>query len=170
MHVLVIRHAIAEDRDDFAKTGKPDDLRPLTADGRAKMARCARGLRALVPEISVLATSPLARAQETAEIVADQYDIEVGSTTEALRPHADFAAFIEWIADRADRQVVAIVGHEPHLSALVTWLLTGVDDSHIELKKGGGCLIAFKGMPEKGSGTLDWLLQPSQLRKIGKER
>lgn len=170
MHVLVIRHAIAEDRDDFAKTGKPDDLRPLTADGRAKMARCARGLRALVPEISVLATSPLARAQETAEIVADQYDIEVGSTTEALRPNADFAAFIEWIADRADQQVVAIVGHEPHLSALVTWLLTGVDDSHIELKKGGACLIAFEGMPQKGSGTLDWLLQPSQLRKIGKER
>src|SRR5690348_16313807 len=147
MHLLMIRHAIAEDRDDFKKTGKPDDLRPLTPDGRAKMIHCAQGLRHIAPEISVLAASPLTRARETAEIVADEYGIEIRSTTEALAPSAQLPEFVDWIADRADHAVVAVVGHEPHLSKLATWLMTGVDETHIELKKGGALMISFKGAP-----------------------
>jgi phosphohistidine phosphatase len=170
MHLLIIRHAIAEDRDDFAKTGKPDDLRPLTADGRSKMIHCAEGLREIAPEISVLASSPLTRARETAEIVADEYGIDIRATTEALVPGAPLSAFIDWIGDRADQPVVAVVGHEPHLSELATWLISGVEKSHLELKKGGACLISFKGAPKKGSGTLEWALHPSHLRTIAKER
>ena len=170
MHLLIIRHAIAEDRDDFAKTGKPDDLRPLTADGRAKMIHCAQGLREITPEISVLASSPLTRARETAEIVADEYGIEIRSTTDALGPEAEFSEFIAWIGDRTEHPVVAVVGHEPHLSKLATWLISGVEESHVELKKGGACLISFKGAPKKGSGTLEWALHPSHLRTIAKER
>ena len=42
MRLLVIRHAPAEDRDEFAKTGKDDSERPLTDDGKAQMRRAAR--------------------------------------------------------------------------------------------------------------------------------
>lgn len=170
MHLLIIRHAIAEDRDDFAKTGKPDDLRPLTADGRAKMIHCAQGLRQIAPEISVLATSPLTRARETADIVADEYEIDIHSTTEALLPSAQLPEFVDWVADRADQPVVAVVGHEPHLSKLATWLISGVDESHVELKKGGALLVSFKGAPKRGSGTLEWAMHASHLRTIAKER
>lgn len=170
MHLLIIRHAIAEDREDFAKTGKPDDLRPLTAGGRAKMVRCAEGLREIMPRITVLASSPLVRARETAEIVADEYEIENCATTETLVPTADFSAFVDWVADRADQAVVAVVGHEPHLSRLATWLTSGVEESHLELKKGGACLISFEDAPKKGAGTLEWSLYPSHLRTIAKTR
>jgi pimeloyl-ACP methyl ester carboxylesterase len=53
MQLLVIRHAIAEDRDAFAASGRDDSERPLTESGRDKMRRVARGLRELVPRIDV---------------------------------------------------------------------------------------------------------------------
>jgi phosphohistidine phosphatase len=56
MHLLVIRHGLAGDREEFAKTGRPDDERPLTPKGRRRMRRNARGLRTLVPGLDLLAT------------------------------------------------------------------------------------------------------------------
>jgi phosphohistidine phosphatase len=169
MHLLVIRHAIAESRESFAKTEQDDDLRPLTAEGRYKMVQCAEGLRAVAPKISMLATSPLTRARETAEIVAEEYGIDIRAETDALRPRAVLGDFADWIAEH-DHPVVAVVGHEPHLSTLVTWLLCGVEESHLELKKGGACLLAFKGAPKRGSGTLEWAVHPRLLRTLAKER
>lgn len=169
MHLLLIRHAIAEDRDSFSKTGQEDDLRPLTSEGRYKMVQCAEGLRAIAPKISMLATSPLTRARETAEIVAEEYGMDIRATTDALRPKAAFGDFVEWIADH-DHPIVAVVGHEPHLSGLVTWLVSGLEESHMELKKGGACLLSFKGAPKKCGGTLEWALHPNHLRKIARAR
>ena len=53
-----------------------DDLRPLTADGKRDMREAARGLRNVVPRLDLLATSPLVRAIETAEILGATYDRE----------------------------------------------------------------------------------------------
>src|SRR3989442_14427769 len=73
MRLLVVRHAIAEDREAFARSHKDDSTRPLTPDGRRKMERAALGLKELVPELDVLAASPYKRAIETAEIIAAAY-------------------------------------------------------------------------------------------------
>ena len=164
MHLLVIRHAIAEDRDVFGRTGHDDDTRPLTDEGRKKMARGAMGLRALVPALDLIATSPLVRAQQTAAIVASAYGTSVGETTSTLEPDAPLAAFVKWATTQDARDVMAIVGHEPHLSALVTWLLTGLDDSRVVLKKGGACLLEFAERPRRACGVLHWLQTPSGLR------
>src|SRR5215813_753335 len=169
MHLLIIQHAIAEDRDSFASSGKSDDLRPLTDEGRTKMKLGAEGLRALVPDISLLAASPLTRAQETAEMVGKEYGLEIGATTDSLRPRAAFPSFATWIAEQGHKDVVAIVGHEPHLSGLATWLMCGGKHSRLELKKGGACLVSFPGTPKKGDGTLEWALHPSHLRAIAKQ-
>ena len=166
MKLLIIRHGIAQDRDEFAATGKSDELRPLTAEGRTKMAHAAEGLREVVPDISLLASSRLVRAHETAEIVSRAYDTKVDSTTDALRPDAPFDEFLDWLRDRGDQKVVAVVGHEPHLSTLATWLISEVKESRIELKKGGACLLEFDGSAIAGSATLEWLMHPAHLRAI----
>src|SRR2546423_8060240 len=70
MRLLVVRHAIAEDREAFARSHKDDATRPLTPDGRRKMESAALGLKELVPELDVLAASPYKRAIETAEIIS----------------------------------------------------------------------------------------------------
>ena len=54
MQILIIRHASAEERSAFAATGKSDDRRPLTDEGRRKMTEAAQGLRALVPHLDVI--------------------------------------------------------------------------------------------------------------------
>ncbi len=168
MQLLVIRHAIAEDRDIFARTGADDDLRPLTDEGRKKMVRAAQGLRALVPALDLVAASPLVRAQQTAEIVARAYGLRVGETTAVLEPDARVEGFIEWIEPHAAKKTIAVVGHEPHLSSLVTWLITGLDDSRVALKKGAACLVEFSARPSRGGGVLAWLHAPATLRELGK--
>src|SRR5687768_9494137 len=134
--LLVVRHAIAEEREEFARTGQEDSLRPLTAEGRKKMRRGADGLRTVVPAIDVLATSPLVRAVQTAEIVAEAYGGLEMVTVQELSPDSELPAFLRWLGTQASGRMVAIVGHEPHLSGLTSWLLTGRNRSFISLKKG----------------------------------
>jgi phosphohistidine phosphatase len=168
MKLLVIRHAIAMDQEEFAGTGQSDDLRPLTSDGMKKMKKVTRGLREEVDKLDHLATSPLTRAGQTAEILADTYGMGDAEVTASLAPSAQLEDFEAWCATHADKDVIAVVGHEPHLSSLVTWLLTDRKDSGIELRKGGACLIEFESVPRRGLGTLRWLLTPRQLRAIGR--
>ena len=163
MDLLVIRHAIAMEREDFAAIDSDDDRRPLTDAGARKMRRVASGIRALVDHVDLIATSPLTRAMQTAQIVSGAYGTAATRTVDALRPENTPKSFIDWVRANELGDVCAIVGHEPNLSQLVTWLMTGVDESRVVLKKGGACLVGFGGAPGAGAGTLRWLLTPSQL-------
>ena len=168
MKLLIIRHAIAEDREEFAKSGQPDEQRPLTRAGRRRMKEIAKGLRRAVRSIDHLATSPLVRAAQTAEIVSDTWGIGGAEVIPALAPEASPEALAEWCAAHTGKDVVAVVGHEPHLSSVATWLLTGQGDSRIELKKGGACLIDLGGEARAGAGTLLWLLPPRLTRRLSR--
>lgn len=163
MDLLVIRHAIAMERDDYAALSDDDDTRPLTEVGAKKMRRVAQGLRQVVERIDLLASSPLTRALETAHIVADAYGMPVGRVVDALRPENSSESVLEWTHEEAHGSVCALVGHEPNLGQLVTWLMTGLDAPRVTLKKGGACLLGFDGRIEAGAGTLRWLMTPSQL-------
>jgi phosphohistidine phosphatase len=167
MNLLVIRHAIAEDREEFAASGRDDSERPLTRLGRRRMRRNARGLRRLAPTIDVLATSPYVRAAETASIVADTLGIKGDAVAvDALTPEQPSDALLSWLSTHPADATVAVVGHEPHLGRLVTWFLTGSSESHVVLKKGGVCLLDLGVRPAAGSALLQWLLTPGQLRSL----
>ena len=165
MELLVIRHAIAEDKEAYAASGRDDALRPLTARGARRMRRAARGLRELVGAIDVLVTSPLTRANQTAEIVRRAYKLDGIETAPALQPSAPLDDVVAWLS-RFETGVVGIVGHEPQLGRLVTCLLTGWDGSAVELKKGAACLIEFDERPAVGKGRLIWALPPRALRSL----
>ena len=164
MKLLVIRHAIAMDRDEFAELGESDDRRPLTKRGAKRMRKVAAGLHKIVDGIDVMATSPYTRAVETAEIVSNEFGIVPADLVAALDVHFD--EYEGGAPACTDNAVVAIVGHEPHLSGLVTWLMTGSNDSRIELKKGGACMLSFDSSIRRESGMLSWLLTPRQLRAL----
>ncbi len=160
MDLLIIRHAIAADPADY----EDDAARPLTPEGIKKMRQAAKGLRRLVPAIDLLATSPLTRAVETAEIVSAEYDDATPVVVAALAPGHTAATVAQWLDSQRRHQVVAVVGHEPGLSHMASWFLTGTERSFIELKKGAACLLTFLGPIEAGSAALSWALTPSQLR------
>src|SRR5688572_7568417 len=164
MRLLVIRHAVAEERDAFAVTGQPDAQRPLTDDGRKKMKAAARGLKGIVPKLNVLATSPLLRAAQTAEIVSREYGGVESRTVEELSPERRPDELLGWLRSHQLGDTVAIVGHEPHLGFLVGWLLTGRNDSFVDFKKGGAALLEFDDPPSGGNAVLSWALPPRLLR------
>lgn len=166
MKLVLIRHAIAEDREDFAQTGESDDARPLTDSGRKKMKRTVRGLRELV-NLDVLATSPLVRAMQTAQIVSGGYDNMPPVVTDVLSPGAEFDDFLDWLRRLDDAETVAAVGHEPHLSSLASWLLTGDGRAILSMKKGSALLLEFDGELRAGGARARWFLTPAQLRQIG---
>lgn len=165
MHLLVIRHGIAEDQIAFALTGEIDDRRPLTDRGRTLMRRGARGLRVIAPRIDLLASSPYLRAMETAAIVSRVYDGMPVQPTTVLTPDQKPEAALEWLHGCAG-EVVAVVGHEPHLTRLVTWLLAKRGDPLLTLKKGSACLLRLDGELERASAVLEWSLTPAHLRRL----
>lgn len=165
MHLLVVRHAIAVERDP-ADTEASDAERQLTGRGARKMRRAADGLRRVVPNIDLIATSPLVRAVETGEILSAAYgDIERVQTT-VLSPGSPPEAFGSWVTRQEVSETLAVVGHEPDLSMLIGWLLCGAPRSMIELKKGAACLLDCGDRPAPRAATLLWSLRPGQLRRL----
>ena len=163
MQLLVIRHAKAEDALDFARSGQSEVLRPLTESGRKKMQRAAAGLLSEVEFIDVLAASPLLRARQTADIVAEAYVGRTVMELDALAPGGDPDELLEWLRGHSDVSVVAIVGHEPSLGEFIGRLLCGREKSVIALKKGAVCLLDLDPDVTPGKARLVWSLTASQL-------
>ena len=164
MQLLVVRHAPAGDKIEFAQSGKPDAERPLTEDGVRKMRAVASGLGRLVERLDVIASSSLKRALQTAEILAAAYESPV-EALEALAPGSPPAALMPWLERQAAAATLAVVGHEPHLSGLVSWLVSGSAKPWLELSKGGACLLEVEHAAARGA-TLLWLIDARTLRRL----
>jgi phosphohistidine phosphatase len=165
MKVLIIRHGPAGDPDAWEAEGRDDRLRPLTPDGKKDMREAAFGLATLQPSVDLVATSPLVRAAQTAEIIASEYESKV-VTVDALQPGEEPARTLDWLRDQPAEGTVALVGHEPHLSGLICYMLSGKTGAFVELKKGGACLLEATAA-SAGSSTLQWLLTRRELVRLG---
>ena len=167
MKLLVIRHAPAEDAAAFASSGQDDALRPLTPAGKRKMKKAAAGLRRVVGRIECLASSPYRRALQTARILARKFDDLEVEQREELVPGRRPAALLRWLKGLDSAAVVAVVGHEPHLSRCVSWLLTGQERPVLSLGKGGACLLEFEAQVAEKKATLRWVMRRGQLKRQG---
>lgn len=166
MQILIVRHAIAEDRLTFAATGKSDGQRPLTTKGIGRMQQATRGLKRILPSIQFLAHSPLTRALQTADLLAKSYPDAQRQALDALAPGPAPERVIEQLPPLAGDATIALVGHEPNLSELIGWLTTATGNSFVELKKGAACLLQTQGAPAAGNARILWCLAPRQLRQL----
>ena len=169
MNVLIIRHGVAQDREEYVKAhpGRDDGARPLTGRGRRRMRVAARGLCRVAPPVTLLATSPLARAVQTADIVDASFDGVKRAVVGQLAPDQPVTALLKWLQAQGPDSTVALVGHEPQLGTFAGWMCTGLQESFIRLKKGGACLIRLKTDVKPGRGVLVWSLAPAHLRALG---
>jgi len=166
MDLLIIRHAPAEDRDRFAETGQPDELRPLTQRGIERMTLAARGLTTLALPIERLIVSPLVRAQQTAEILAPTLELKHFDTEAILSPEATVDQQIDWLRKQPRVDGLALVGHEPSVGQLCTALIHGQANGNMPMKKGAAALIRFDNRIGHGNGRLIWFLPPAVLRAL----
>ena len=167
MNIYIVRHAIAVER---GTEGYDDDSqRPLTDTGRKKMKKIAKGLERLGIKLDVILTSPYVRARDTAKILADRFDMmDKIYFTDNLIPPGNFESLIFEIHEKYDVGSIALVGHEPMLSSLVSWLTTGDTDSRITMKKGGVAFLISDSLYQDGRATLEWLLTPSLMIELSK--
>jgi phosphohistidine phosphatase len=166
MKLYFLRHAIAVLR------GTPgyekDELRPLTPKGRKKMARIAKGMKALNLKFDAILSSPYLRAKSTAEIVASTFKLLPKLFfVESLIPEGDPKTLIAYLQKNfKDAESLLLVGHEPYLTHLISMLLCGSENLPIELKKGGLCKLTVNELTYGRCATLNWLLAPKQLVRL----
>jgi phosphohistidine phosphatase len=133
------------------------------------MRDAAAGMRALRLKFDAILTSPLVRATETAEIVAQVYANQpVPQVLPALATGIPPTGVASALKPFAEYGHVLIVGHEPQLSGLVALLLTGSNDAmRLRLKQGGCIALEFAERIERGKAELRWMLTQRQLRRLG---
>jgi len=165
VQVLIVRHAIAFDRDPLQWAD--DRLRPLTPDGDQKMRREALGLAKLVPSVDVLLSSPWKRAWQTAEILHQEAGWAVPRECAALEGDRSPRGVLTALREHLDAASIAVVGHEPQTHELASYLLTG-DAARvtIEFKKGGVAALSLEEPLRAGTALLLWSLPPRHLRSL----
>lgn len=163
MRVILFRHGPAERRD--ADRWPDDGERPLTERGIARTRAAARALARVTSGGSIVLTSPLVRARQTAEILQDALELEEHPTTlAALAPGGSYRDVIRALHDVKAGDRVFLVGHEPDLGKLAGTLLFGAPATSLPLKKAGACIIHFVGEVAPGAGRLHAFLAPRALR------
>jgi phosphohistidine phosphatase len=166
MDLYLLRHGIAVNAQDVA----PGADRPLTDKGAKRMRKAARGLRRLGMKFEAILSSPLARAHQTATIVAEALGREADlSVVEALKPDHSPDELLSSLKDYDNCESVLLVGHEPLLSDTVSYLINAKKTSNakIALRKGGLVRIEVDSLPPRNPGTLHLLLTPKILRRLG---
>lgn len=162
MQVFIIRHGIAELRENW---DKPDFERPLTDKGRKKTEAVAEGLRRLEVALTHLYTSPLTRAQQTAEIIQKKLKIHKLQQTDLMRDDADPTALLTFLNEHDRDAALALVGHEPHVSELLGFLVTGEKISFTTFKKAGIAMLEGELPAQAGGFQLRWLAEPKHFTK-----
>ena len=106
---------------------------------------------------------------KAAEIVQEGLKIKQIATTDLLVPEADPAQILSFLNEHDDAAALALVGHEPHVSALLAFLATGRREIFALFKKGGMALLEGDKPLQPGHLLLRWFMEPGQLMMIGEK-
>jgi phosphohistidine phosphatase len=161
MLLVLVRHAIA------APLGvgmASDRERPLTPKGEERFRHVAKSLAQLLPRPRAILTSPLLRARQTADLVAQAWGGPRPRVLPALAD-GDGSGVRRALADYDNADTVALVGHEPWISEITAHLLGGKPARAFRYRKGGVAAIEVKGMGF-ACGTLLWFVPPRVFRRI----
>jgi phosphohistidine phosphatase len=115
MRLYLVRHA-------EAAPGEPDELRPLTPEGREQARSLGEQLRDQDAAPAVILTSPLLRARETGNELARALDVE-SEPDERLAPGAGVDDVRAAVEGRGDQ--VVVVGHQPDFGQIAAALTGG---------------------------------------------
>ena len=156
MQLYFLRHGRSVGRSAW---NGPDAERPLTEEGRGALAHEAATLVRLGLKPDVIVSSPLARARETAEILAS--GLGAGDSIvvdDRVAEGFGVKRLGKVLRDHADAKRVMLVGHEPDLSTIIRKLTGG----RVVCSKGSLARVDVAAA-DTDRGELVWLLQAEVL-------
>jgi phosphohistidine phosphatase len=164
MNLYFLRHGIAVEGDEFDYAN--DAARRLTPKGRKQLHTIAAAMRAMDLRFDKILSSPLVRAQQTAEIIAAELKLELRMEfTDELKPGASAKKLIHQINElKPGPENILLVGHEPDFSELISLLVTGHAGGGFALKKSGLAKLEIEKLRAGKCAILAWLLTPGQMK------
>ena len=165
MDLFILRHGEAGKR----SAGVNDYKRPLTAAGEREIDEIAGALKKIGIEIDVILTSPLKRAQQTADIIAREFKGQKKMRQlQELAPEGSRHNLYRIFSSLRQGASILVVGHNPYLNEMVGEVITDGKYGRIDIKKGGVARIRITSAVPGVKGELRWLLTPRLLRLISK--
>lgn len=165
MTLYLIRHTHAGEGD---PENLDDHLRPLSRKGQRQAETLARALVSLGLRFDRLFTSPYARATETAtpltpHVRSGRLELLAELTSE------DYALLLETLHStlKSADTTVGLVGHEPYLSGLMSYLLSG-DVGRVRTHFRKGMMVGLGGTLKPGRMELRSALSPTVLKELGR--
>ncbi len=158
MDLILLRHGRAEE----CGTRLNDDERELTVYGKEKMYLISTGIKRLIRKYSTLEiwSSPLPRARQTAQIVAQVLEVQQIVPKSAVQSGELDVLAANWNSFAGDDGLL-IVGHQPYLSEWSQEICGLV----LPFKKGAAaCIRLQQNIPP--TGKLRWFLQPGDLARL----
>lgn len=152
MKIIFIRHAAAIDRCDAIA----EEKRYLTPKGRISFRETARTMIKKRVDPELIITSPLLRAIQTADILAES--LTYNGSLEALdelEPGFDIDQLRNLLHRYRHISELVIVGHEPDFSSIITSLL-GLDKG-FAFKKGGAVSLTVDPADLRRGAGFKWL-------------
>ncbi|MDQ6988534.1 MAG: phosphohistidine phosphatase SixA [Mariprofundaceae bacterium] len=117
MRIYLVQHGLAEDK-------SKDESRPLSAQGLEDITRVAGFLSLFEkPQPHLIIHSDKLRAQQTAKMIGETWQVSQMQESQALAPNADPQLWVSRLKEMTED--VLLVGHLPHLSRLVSLLVQG---------------------------------------------
>src|SRR6476469_8172933 len=156
--LYLIRHAVAE----RSSTSGQDADRQLTPEGFAKLRKQAHGLAWLGVVPDELRCSPFQRTQQTTALLGAVLapKLSIKPCHELAPGHAPDEV-ITALLPSASAQNIMLVGHEPELSRLASYLMTGsADMAPMPFKKGSVAAIEVPSLSPRTLGRLLWFTPP----------
>ncbi len=134
-----------------------DPSRPLTGRGRAEVLRVARTAHAAGIRVAAVYHSGKLRAQQTAEIVGTELQVEQAPAVLAGLSPNDDPHLVGGVLDSLSFPAL-LVGHLPHLSRLCSLIIAGDPDLQILQFRMGG--IVALASDDSGAWGVSWMLTP----------
>lgn len=162
MRLYVVRHGIAHD---LGENGVRDDaLRALTPLGMERTRLAAQGVLSMGSPPSIIGSSPLVRAWQTAEIFREQLGVTSPVTRcDFMAPGTNLQCLFEWLGGQ-DPADAMLVGHMPDVVWITQACLPSDDRFSMNFKKAAVACVVFNTEPGIGAGRLEWFCQPRELR------
>lgn len=142
--LIISRHAKPADPHEYNRDG----IRPLVEEGRQKQRQLAVLLKEKGIKPDIILASPLIRAKQSAEILAEAFGID-WEEFNALGTNFDIAAVLKKMSRLEKDKTIILVGHIPTLEDL-SRLLAGHDCLPLGLAKSGAVHLEFQDKIEPG--------------------